>query len=55
VRPFCDSKKAVVELREVIEQIAADLLADVPTALHPGATEAESTAEQEFWNKFPGC
>jgi ADP-ribosylglycohydrolase len=45
---------AVLELREVIEQVATDLVAEIPVALG-SASEEEQRAEQEFWDRYPGC
>jgi ADP-ribosyl-[dinitrogen reductase] hydrolase len=44
-----------IELREVIEQVASDLIADVPTAPWYNATEEQKAKEKEFWDRYPGC
>ncbi len=45
----------LLELRDVIEQVATDLVAEVPMAPWEGATDEETLAEQSFWNRYPGC
>jgi ADP-ribosylglycohydrolase len=43
-----------IELRDVIEQVALDLITDVPTAPWYNATEEQLAKEKEFWNRYPG-
>lgn len=46
---------ALIELREEIEQIAADLVTEVPQAPREGATEEETQPESDFLDRYPGC
>jgi ADP-ribosylglycohydrolase len=46
---------AAIELRDVIEQIATDMITEVPVAPYDGATEEEMKAERAFWDRYPGC
>lgn len=46
---------AQMELRSVIEQVAVDLVTDVPTAPWYDATEEQLQLSQAFWDRYPGC
>lgn len=46
---------AAIELRDVIEQIATDMITEVPVASYDRATEEEIQAENAFWDRYPGC
>jgi ADP-ribosylglycohydrolase len=46
---------AQLELRSVIEQVAVDLVSEVPTAPWYDATEEQQRLEQAFWDRYPGC
>ena len=45
---------AVLELREVIERVATDLVSPIP---HDSESRSESgqESEREFWDRYPGC
>ncbi len=43
-----------LELRDVINQIAIDLVAEVPVTPY-GATDEQQELQKEFWDRYPGC
>jgi ADP-ribosylglycohydrolase len=43
-----------IELRDVVEQVATDLVMELPLAPCDGATEAQKHAEKAFLDRYPG-
>lgn len=44
-----------IELRDVIEQLASDMVAKIPVAPWYDATEEQLSEERDFWARYPGC